>query len=144
MVRKKQVSGLPRRIGAGAIDLLLFSFVGFFYVDAAVIYRTNVGYELPLQPLILFMIVILLYYIFTEAIWGKTLGKYFFGIKVVNSKSKKITFWESCSRNFLRIIDSLPFLYLVGLVSVYSTKKNQRVGDIITNTYVILENKKKH
>jgi uncharacterized RDD family membrane protein YckC len=40
-------------------------------------------------------------------------------------------------RNVLRIVDFLPVLYLVGLVTVAVSQRNQRLGDLAAGTLVV-------
>ena len=44
-------------------------------------------------------------------------------------------------RNVLRLIDILPFVYLVGCVSILVTSRNQRLGDLAAGTLVVRERK---
>jgi uncharacterized RDD family membrane protein YckC len=37
----------------------------------------------------------------------------------------------------LRLIDVLPFAYLVGFIAVLNSAKNQRFGDMAANTLVV-------
>jgi uncharacterized RDD family membrane protein YckC len=40
-------------------------------------------------------------------------------------------------RNLLRVIDALPFLYLLGLIVMVSSKRKQRLGDMAAGTVVV-------
>jgi uncharacterized RDD family membrane protein YckC len=40
-------------------------------------------------------------------------------------------------RNVLRIIDDLPFPYIVGLILIASTVKRQRIGVLAANSIVV-------
>jgi hypothetical protein len=43
------------------------------------------------------------------------------------------------SRNLLRLVDYLPSLYLVGVITMLCTKRNQRLGDLAAGTIVVHE-----
>ena len=43
----------------------------------------------------------------------------------------------SAIRNLLRFVDLLPGAYLVGLISILLTRRNQRLGDLAAGTLVI-------
>ncbi len=59
-------------------------------------------------------------------------------IRTVDEKTlKPLDFGRSLVRNLLRIIDSLPFFYIVGLILVASTEKRQRIGDMAASSIVI-------
>jgi hypothetical protein len=42
-------------------------------------------------------------------------------------------------RNFLRIVDFLPAFYVVGVISILATNRNQRLGDLAAGTLVVRE-----
>jgi uncharacterized RDD family membrane protein YckC len=92
-----------------------------------------------LFPLILIMVVLpFLYFTFFEAYMdGQTVGKMLVKIKVVKEDGNPIDLVDALIRNILRIIDELPFLYLLGLVLIASSEKKQRLGDIVAKTVVV-------
>jgi len=80
------------------------------------------------------------YFIFFETIWnGQTPGKRFIKIRVVQENGSSVTFLMVLIRNLLRIIDSLPFGYAVGIIAWLFSKRNQRLGDMAAGTIVIRE-----
>ena len=68
---------------------------------------------------------------------GRTPGKALNGIRVVLESGAPEPFAASAVRNVIRIIDILPGTYLVGVVSILVTSRNQRVGDLAAGTLVI-------
>jgi uncharacterized RDD family membrane protein YckC len=70
---------------------------------------------------------------------GRTPGKRWNGIRVVRTGGQPIGFLASASRNLLRVIDFLPSFYLIGIVSIFVTSKNQRLGDIVAGTVIVRE-----
>jgi len=70
---------------------------------------------------------------------GRTPGKALNGLRVVLESGAPVTFVPSAIRNVIRIIDLLPGTYLVGMVSIVVTRRNQRVGDLAAGTLVIRE-----
>ncbi|HYX89215.1 MAG TPA: RDD family protein [Gaiellaceae bacterium] len=70
---------------------------------------------------------------------GRTPGKRWNGLRVVLTGGQPIGFLASAARNLLRVVDWLPFFYLVGIVSIFVTDKNQRLGDIVAGTLVVRE-----
>jgi len=92
---------------------------------------------------ILVFIVFFLYYgyfAFFESIWnGQTPGKRYMGIRVIKENGGPITVFDAVSRNFLRIIDQLPGLYGIGIVSVLLSRRSQRLGDFVAGTVVVHE-----
>jgi uncharacterized RDD family membrane protein YckC len=70
---------------------------------------------------------------------GRTPGKALNRLRVVRESGAPVTFGTSAVRNVIRIIDILPGTYLVGMVSIVVTRRNQRVGDLAAGTLVIRE-----
>ncbi|HET7722676.1 MAG TPA: RDD family protein [Acidimicrobiales bacterium] len=70
---------------------------------------------------------------------GRTPGKRWTGLRVVKKGGTPIGFLASALRNIMRIVDSLPGFYLVGILSVMFTANNQRLGDLAAGTIVVRE-----
>jgi hypothetical protein len=45
----------------------------------------------------------------------------------------------SAIRNVLRLVDILPGTYMVGIIAIVATKRNQRLGDLAAGTLVVRE-----
>lgn len=87
---------------------------------------------------LLFLIISLAYYILMEAYCnGQTLGKMATKIKVVQESGQPCDLGTAVVRNILRIVDFLPFCYLIGAILIGSSPKKQRLGDRIAHTVVI-------
>ncbi len=76
-----------------------------------------------------------------EAMTGSTPGKKVFGLWVVHDNATPITWSGALIRNFLRVIDFLPFVYMVGLVSMLMDNRFRRLGDLAGGTLVIYRDK---
>lgn len=88
--------------------------------------------------IILVFLVIFAYDIAFEALnHGRTLGKQAAGIRVVGRAGEPVRFLASAIRNIARILDFLPFFYLVGTISIIATQHGQRVGDLAAGTLVM-------
>jgi len=68
---------------------------------------------------------------------GVTPGKARMGIKVLYSNGTPVGWTGSMLRNLLRAVDSLPFLYGTGLISMLMTRNFQRIGDLAADTLVV-------
>ena len=80
------------------------------------------------------------YFALFEAFWdGRTPGKRMVRIRVIHQSGRSITFFEALNRNLVRVIDALPSIYAVGVVTIFMTKHNQRLGDLTAGTLVIHE-----
>lgn len=80
------------------------------------------------------------YYTLFEAFWnGQTPGKRALKIRVVKESGRQITFFESLARNLVRVVDALPGMYLIGVISILVTRSNKRLGDLVADTIVVHE-----
>ena len=70
---------------------------------------------------------------------GRTPGKRWTGLRVVLAGGRPITFVPSCVRNVMRVIDILPPIYGIGMLSIFVTSRNQRLGDLAAGTLVVRE-----
>jgi uncharacterized RDD family membrane protein YckC len=75
-----------------------------------------------------------------ESFWnGQTPGKRYLNLRVIKDSGQPINVYESVARNLLRIVDSLPGFYGIGIVSVLVSQKSQRLGDFVAGTVVVHE-----
>ena len=85
------------------------------------------------------------YFVFFE--WfsnGQTPGKRLLRLRVIREDGRPITFWEALVRNLLRIFDMssgiIPTLfYSNGLICVFISERDQRMGDLVAGTVVVRE-----
>ena len=89
--------------------------------------------------LILFLVVSG-YFAFFEWAWrGQTPGKRWLKLRVIREDGRPVTFWEATVRNLLRCLDMMPAFYSIGLISVFVSSIDQRVGDLVAGTVVVRE-----
>lgn len=82
------------------------------------------------------------YYAVFEALWnGQTPGKRWAGIRVIKETGRPINAFEAIARNLVRIIDFLPGIYAVGIVTMLLNSKNRRLGDLVAGTLVVHDRK---
>ena len=84
------------------------------------------------------------YFVFFEWLMdGQTPGKRLLKLRVIREDGRPITLWEALARNLLRIFDAVPGfvfpIYSIGLIAIFLSKRDQRVGDIFAGTVVIRE-----
>ncbi|MGE5416785.1 MAG: RDD family protein [Acidobacteriota bacterium] len=80
------------------------------------------------------------YYIYMEGALGATVGKKALGISVCLENGEIPGYGPAAIRTVLRIVDFLPFLYILGSILVLVTEKHQRVGDMAAKTFVVETN----
>lgn len=80
------------------------------------------------------------YFALFEILWsGQTPGKRLAGIRVIKDSGRPLNVYEGVARNLLRAVDGLPGLYIVGLVSMMISQRNQRLGDHLAGSIVVHE-----
>ncbi len=80
----------------------------------------------------------LLYFTYFESTTGQTPGKQVMKIRVVDETTlQHLDFGMSLVRNILRIIDWLPFFYLIGFLLIATNQKKQRIGDMAARSIVV-------
>ncbi|HUJ33409.1 MAG TPA: RDD family protein [Candidatus Acidoferrum sp.] len=80
------------------------------------------------------------YFAFFEAMWnGQTPGKRYAQLRVMKDDGRPIGVYDAITRNLLRAVDSLPFAYGIGVISVMISKKKKRLGDFVAGTVVVHE-----
>ncbi len=135
-----------RRFGALVLDSIIFAIV----FAVLMTFLSAIGVLIGACPAsmvvfagiisILFVkSVAFIYFVLLEGPVGKgqTLGKRLMKIKVVAEDGKVPGYGQSVVRNILRIIDMLPALYLVGVVLIFMTENDQRLGDLAAKTVVV-------
>ncbi len=89
---------------------------------------------------ILYFVISVGYGIVLEWRWrGQTLGKRVMSLRVVDAQGLRLQLPQIALRNFLRFVDILPLLYLVGGIAAMVSRKGQRLGDLAANTIVAHE-----
>jgi len=82
------------------------------------------------------------YFALFEAYWhGQTPGKRVMKLRVIKDSGRQITFFEALARNTVRLIDYMPSLYLVGVITMLCNKQNKRLGDLAAGTLVVHESR---
>jgi uncharacterized RDD family membrane protein YckC len=131
-----------KRIVAAIIDIVvlavLFVVFALLFGDSTAESEetTSVSLNLDGGPAIIYFIVVLAYYFVMEAATGKTFGKMVMGLRV-QALDGAYTPMKAFLRNLLRVIDGLPFLYLLGLLVVVVSKRKQRLGDMAAGTIIV-------
>jgi uncharacterized RDD family membrane protein YckC len=104
--------------------------------------------QMPKWTLAILIIVVFLifagYFVVFEWLWnGQTPGKRLLKLRVIREDGRPVTFWEALARNLLRIFDTFPGfvipIYSIGLITVFMSRRDQRIGDLFAGTVVIRE-----
>jgi uncharacterized RDD family membrane protein YckC len=125
-------------LAIGLIGLSALILTSFPSIEAVI--ASAPKWVLAVVILVLFLI-LAGYFAFFEWAWsGQTPGKRWLKLRVLREDGRPITFWEAAVRNLLRTLDMMPApFYSIGLISVFSTTRDQRVGDMVAGTVVVRE-----
>jgi uncharacterized RDD family membrane protein YckC len=80
------------------------------------------------------------YFALFEIFWnGQTPGKRYAQVRVIKDDGRPIGAYEAIVRNVLRVVDMLPAMYGIGLLSIFLSRKSKRLGDFVAGTVVVHE-----
>ncbi|WP_449540272.1 RDD family protein [Ferdinandcohnia sp. Marseille-Q9671] len=150
-----QLAGLGSRAAAFILDTLLLGGVSIIvllvlflilYGAPDMWFFTEEFFSVPVALTIILLFLLNWGYFFVLEFFsgGKTLGKRIVGIRVIQENGHSITLLSSFIRNFLRIIDTLPASYFVGIMMIFFHSKHKRIGDLVAGTIVIHERRAKN
>jgi uncharacterized RDD family membrane protein YckC len=130
------LAGVGSRFAAASIDVCIqFALIlAAFVVFGA--FGVGGGASVGLLALSVFLVFFAYDVAFEVLAGGRTPGKRWTGLRVVLTSGQPVGFVASSIRNLLRVVDFLPSAYLVGIVSILVTTRNQRLGDLAAGTIV--------
>lgn len=129
IVVKVELASTLARILSTVIDLF---FVGFI---TSIIMAVSLGSELVFYLSSLFF---MLYHLIMEYFNnGQSLGKRLLRLRVISLTGERPTFNELVMRWMFRLVDVTFSIGMLGSIFISSSKKNQRLGDILANTTVV-------
>ncbi|MGD0221838.1 MAG: RDD family protein [Terriglobia bacterium] len=140
------LAGIGSRFLALALDTLLQAAAGVILAVIAIAMGMRV-HKMPSRGAWTFAVLVILwflvqfgYFMLFEAIWnGQTPGKRLTHLRVIQDSGRPITVYEAAARNLLRIVDSIPGLYGVAIISALFSAKSKRLGDYVAGTVVVHE-----
>ena len=77
------------------------------------------------------------YYVVLEGLFGASFGKRLAGLRVTDLEGRRIGWQAAIVRNLARLLDVLPFAYLLGGILTLVTRRHQRLGDLLAGTLVV-------
>jgi uncharacterized RDD family membrane protein YckC len=123
-------AGKGRRFGTLIVDYACYIAFSFCVGVAVALAFGNAGIEKlqSIPDVLLGAVMIFVYYLFLEGVWGRTVGKLIFGTVVVNEFGGKPSIKQVIGRTLSRFI---PF-------EVFSGFSDRPWHDTISNTHVVL------
>lgn len=129
-------AGFGVRVLAQLLDIVIrYSIVIVMFIVLSLLGKMGTGIALILAFLLEWFYPVY----FEVSRQGRTPGKKWMGIRVVNDDGTPITFGPSLLRNLLRFADFLPMLYLTGIVASLCNRQFKRLGDLAAGSMVIYE-----
>ncbi|MEO8238056.1 MAG: RDD family protein [Flavobacterium sp.] len=144
-----KAASVGERIGAYFLDfvikiayVIVIWFIFFYWLNIDRLMDSLDSWSRVSIVLFLYFPVVI-YSITLESIFeGQTIGKKLTKIKVVKIDGYQAGFGDYLMRWFFRLVDISIFSGIIALISVISSKKSQRLGDMVAGTSVItLKNK---
>ena len=127
-------AGLMVRALAFANDLGLRGLIlGLLFMVLAFLGKLGVG----LGSLLLFVVSWWYMVLFEVLNQGRSPGKQWMGLRVVQDDGTPVGWSASLLRNLLRFVDMLPFGYFLGAISCLQHPTFKRLGDLAAGTLVI-------
>lgn len=141
------IAGLGSRFLAILADTAIQFVLAFFVLIAGSIIGIGVAAFGGLGPqwvvAIIFILLFLLnsgYFALFEIFWnGQTPGKRYAQVRVIKDDGRPIGAYEAIVRNALRLVDMLPAMYGIGLISIFFSRQSKRLGDFVAGTVVVHE-----
>jgi uncharacterized RDD family membrane protein YckC len=139
-----KAASVGERIGSYFIDLIIKIAYGivvygifFYWMGISDLFK-DLDQWSAISILLIFYFPIIIYSITLESVFeGQTIGKKLTKIKVVKIDGYQAGFGDYLMRWFFRLIDISIFYGVVGMITIASSKKGQRLGDMAAGTSVI-------
>lgn len=130
-----RVSPLGRRFAAGFLDAVPMLVGAIYSLD--VMQREHFANVQAINvPTLIGTAVYILHVGISELIWGKSMGKALFGLRVVMFDGTRAPADRIVLRNLLRVVD---MFFFAPLLMIVLTPMRQRVGDLAAKTIVVYE-----
>lgn len=139
------LAGVGSRFLALAIDMLLQGAIMSIVILAvggtwSVLRPSGTGFWFAAVALLALFSIFYGYFAGFEAFWhGQTPGKRLVGLRVLSVTGRPIRLDEALIRNVVRVVDQLPGVYAVGIVTMLISSRSQRLGDLAAGTVVVHE-----
>jgi uncharacterized membrane protein SpoIIM required for sporulation/uncharacterized RDD family membrane protein YckC len=148
------IAGPGARAFAFVIDFLFRTILACaWFIVAAVLYNQRLSLVRPSAPdaywltLVLApaLAIFLLYHLVLEVLMsGRTPGKRLGSVLIVTRDGGTPSVGALLVRNVFRVVDSLPLLYGVGLITSMLSAEHVRIGDLAAGTLLVFDDRDEH
>ena len=138
-----RLAGPGPRMAAVIIDAIIQGLS--FLVTALILFGGFSGSEsfgnitLAFSFIVFFLIQWGYYSLFEIVSRGRSPGKRVVGVRVIRADGEPLDPATIVIRNFLRVVDSFPFFYLLGGLIATIDRRQRRIGDMAAGTLVVHE-----
>ena len=133
------LAGVGSRFASAIVDFVIqAALLIAIFVGGVVVFGEG-GFTIAAITVTSFLVLAAYDILFEVLNSGRTPGKGLNGLRVVRTDGSPVGFFTSAVRNVLRLVDFLPSGYLVGIVSILVSRRNQRLGDLAAGTLVVRE-----
>jgi uncharacterized RDD family membrane protein YckC len=147
MALEYPIAGLGSRFLAILADTAIQVVLAIFVLIVGTFIGAGLATLGGLGPQWVFAIIVFLlfllnsgYFALFEIFWnGQTPGKRYAQVRVIKDDGRPIGAYEAIVRNALRLVDMLPAMYGIGLVSIFMSRQSKRLGDFVAGTVVVHE-----
>jgi uncharacterized RDD family membrane protein YckC len=140
-----ELAGLASRIRGAAVDTFL-QLVALLSVWTVIGTVASLSAASALQNwlialgVLLTFVILVGYFLLFEVRWnGQTPGKRLTGTRVMKDAGFPIDLRAAVIRNLVRLIDLMPGIYAIGVVSAFFSAEYKRLGDFAAGTVVVRE-----
>ena len=143
------IAGLGTRLMAAIVDMIFLMLASMLVLCAGglglSIILSSIGgetgsYVALALVVLLFFAVLWGYFVVFETVWnGQSPGKRWTGLRVIQEGGYPIGFSQAAIRNVVRLVDFLPFLYVIGAIVMLVDSRSRRLGDLVAGTVVVKE-----
>jgi membrane protease YdiL (CAAX protease family)/uncharacterized RDD family membrane protein YckC len=130
-----EYSALGARTVAALIDNLLWIFGFVFFYGELVAAAAESSLEAAGVLVVIYLTLWFNYFAYCERRWGQTAGKNAVRLRVTKLDGTRPTWNAGAIRSLLRVVD----LLLVGPILIATTRRKQRLGDLLAKTIVVQE-----
>jgi uncharacterized RDD family membrane protein YckC len=129
--------GFWKRLGAAMLDGFVLMIIVVFWIVLEGLF----SFILPIAIVEFFqnigsLIIMILYFpLFEISSAEGSIGKYTFGMKVVDENGQRITFWRALARIISKQLSCA--LFFAGFFMIGLSEKKQGLHDLIVKTYVV-------
>ncbi len=139
------LAGIGSRFIAILVDYLIWGFVFLILgLLAAIIIPAlhffggvSANWAIGIALLIVFLLQWGYFALFEAFGNGRTPGKRVAHIRVIHQSGRGINFVEALARNLVRFVDAAPSFYAIGVVTIFLSRRSQRLGDMVAGTLVV-------